>query len=106
MLLASIDLKALAPNEVALVVAARLRQHNHETAQLMAAAYELALCPWRPSEQDPTRRLSELDEHSADQLCLALSRSRYSAEAYAFQAQDLIRRLPQVFDAMLAGRLD
>ena len=51
-------------------------------------------------------RVRELDEFSADQLAFSLVWSRVTAQAHLFTAKDLIERLPVVYAALRAGRID
>ena len=51
----------------------------------------------------PTFRMAELDEHSADQVGPVVHWSRDTSVPFVHLADGLVRRLPMVHEAMLAG---
>ena len=103
--LAEVDLTALSSSELALVVAARFRQLNHDQGQLLAAALELGLTPYFTLD-GPTARLAELEVNSADQVGPVVHWSRDTSVPFLHLADAVVRRLPMVHAAMLAGLLE
>src|SRR5262245_13382097 len=82
--LMSLDESSLSAFERMLVLRARAREDNHTRALL----------------------LQSLSGVRADEVRAALALTRRGAEQLAGLAGDLVRRLPQVLAAMMAGELD
>ena len=103
--LASVDRSRLAPADVFEVLAARHRQIAHEQAQLLADLFEAG----RVSYEDgagPLDRQPGLDQYSADEAAFTLHWSVQTTAGYQDLAEDLLRRLPKVYTALAAGRID
>jgi hypothetical protein len=103
--LAALDLKALTGSQVVDVLKARYRQHNHERAQLLAVTAEVM----HRNEPDSTESIpSDVwpGEFAADEIRAALVLSRNAAQKLCMFAEDVLRRLPEIQQAFVAGVLD
>jgi hypothetical protein len=103
-ILAGFELSRLSGFDCVAVLKAQYRQANHEQARVMAAMAEVGVCGVVPD--DDLTRMKEPDEFSADEVRAALVLTRRSAEARFWLAHDLVKRLPQVHAAMVAGIVD
>src|SRR5690606_15230843 len=102
------DRSALADGELVAVLAARARQIAHLQAELLADMVAVAgRCHPRISEPPPgAGRWAEPVDHGADEIAAALSWTSLAAGCQLEFAERLIRRLPAVYQAMLAGQID
>jgi hypothetical protein len=100
-LLSTVDRARLDASGVSALARARQRQRAHVDAQLLADALEIGLTAWATSD-----RMSDLDEFSADHVAFELTWSLSFAKSQLLLARDLIRRLPRVYEALSAGRVD
>jgi hypothetical protein len=100
--LARLDLRALTESQVVDVLLARYRQHNHEKAQLLAVTAEVM------HRSDPGGPETDQwpGEFAADEVRAALVLSRNAAQKLCLFAEDVVRRLPDVQQAFVAGVLD
>ena len=103
--LASVDLSRVGSADLHVLVRARARQVAFEQAGLLADMLECAYSPYDAAE-DSLERVRDLGEFSADQVAFTLVWSRSGAEGHVLLAQDLIERLPVVYAALAAGRID
>jgi len=103
--LASVDRTRVASADLHVLARARARQVAFEQAALLADMLECAYSPYDAAE-DSLERVRELGEFSADQVAFTLVWSRSGAEDQVLLAQDLIERLPVVYAALAAGRID
>ena len=101
--LSTVDRTRLSGCQLAIVVAAQGRQVAHEQARLLADAVELGRIPW--DGPGPITR-EQADEFSADQIAMTLTISRWSAAKLQDLGEDLLTRLPAVYQALLDGRID
>jgi len=103
--LASVDRTRVASADLHVLARARARQVAFEQAALLADMLECAYSPYDAAE-DSLERVRELGEFSADQVAFTLVWSRSGAEDQVLLAQDLTERLPVVYAALAAGRID
>ena len=103
--LASVDRSRLAPADVFEVLAARRRQVAYEQAQLLADLFEAGRVCYGEGV-GPLDRQDGLDRFSADEAAFTLHWSVETTASYQELAADLLRRLPRVYAALAAGRLD
>jgi len=103
--LASVDVSRLAPGEVFEVLAAQARMVAHYQAQLLSSLYEGGRVTYVPGA-GPLDRKVDLDRFSADEASFTLRWSVQTTASYQFLAERLIRRLPAVYAALVAGRID
>ena len=102
-LLATVDREGLSAAQLATLAAARARQIAHEQAGLLADAVALAAIPW----DGPGRGTREQeDDFAADQVAFALTMSRWSAYRLLNLGEQLLQKLPMVYAALAAGRID
>ncbi len=101
--LATVDRGGLSAAELAVLAAARARQVAHDQAGLLADAVALAAIPWDgpgPIPQD------KADDFAADQVAFALTMSRWAAYRMLNLGEQLLQKLPMVYEALAAGRID
>jgi hypothetical protein len=103
--LASVDRSRLAPADVFAVLAAHQRLVSHYQAQLLADLLEAGRLTYADGA-GPLDRKAELDRFSADEAAFTLRWSVEAAASYQFLAEQLIGRLPKVYAALAAGRID
>ncbi len=104
-LLADIDMSALTGMDAVEVLRARHRQLSHDQAQLLAAMVEVGLCdPAAPPGE--VARLGESPPYAADEIRAALAWTRRAADREHYFAETLVQRMPAVFAALDAGRID
>ena len=101
--LASIDRTKLSGEDLCELLAARARQVAHEQAQLLADIRE---CAHTPAHGQTLARETKPVEFGADQIAFELRWSRTNAESHLHLATDLMVRLPTVYQALAAGRID
>jgi len=100
--LARVDTARLSGADTVTALRAWYRQHNHATAGLLRAIREAGLA----DSADAVSRAEELDDRSADEARAALAWSRGRAVMRLGLADDLLCRLPEVFEALDAGLID
>src|SRR5690606_33319745 len=102
------DRSALGDAELVAVLAARARQIARLQAQLMVDMVAVAdRCQPRVSEPPPgAGRWAEPVDHGADEIAAALSLTSLSAYYQLSLAERLVRDLPSVHAAMVAGEID
>jgi len=100
--LASVDLKGLTGSQCVDVVKARYRQASHERGQLFAVIAEVM----HRGEADSPAFAQWPGEFAADEVRAALVLTRRAAENLCVFAEDLVRRLPAVQQALAAGVID
>jgi len=100
--LARVDTARLSGADTVTALRAWYRQHNHATAGLLRAIREAGLA----DSADAVSRAEELDDWSADEARAALAWSRGRAVMRLGVADDLLCRLPEVFEALDAGLID
>src|SRR5258705_1113000 len=100
--LASLDLSSLTGSQCVDVLKARYRQGNQERGQLFAIITEVM------HRQDPDSTVFEQwpGEFAADEVRAALLFTRRAADDLCDFAEDLVRRLPPVQAALVAGVID
>jgi len=103
--LASVDRSRLTAAELLTLVAAQAQQVAHDQAQLLASMWEAGYAGY-PDDSGCVSRRERLDEFSADELAFTLRWSRTAVAVQLDLAKDLIERLPAVYAALLAGRID
>jgi hypothetical protein len=102
-LLATVDRDGLSAAQLAILATARARQIAHDQAGLFADAVALAAIPW----DGPGRGTREQeDDFAADQVAFALTMSRWSAYRLLDLGEQLLQKLPMVYEALAAGRID
>jgi hypothetical protein len=106
--LATIDRSRLSVADVYELLAARARLIAYEQGQLLADLLEAARTGpgFGGDGKDPTARPGRLDEFCADESAFTLCWSRSYAQGQTMLAHDLIERLPVVYAALVAGRID
>ncbi len=102
-ILATVDREGLSATQLAVLAAARARQVAHDQAGLLADAVALAAIPW--DGPGPVTR-DQADDFAADQVAFALTMSRWSAYRMLNLGEQLLQRLPMVYDALAGGRID
>src|SRR5262245_26620953 len=101
--LATVDRTRLSAAQLAILAAARARQIAHDQAGLLADAVALAAIPWH----GPGRGTREQeDDFAADQVAFALTMSRWGAHKLLNLGEILLHKLPMVYEALAAGRID
>src|SRR5258705_2384624 len=100
--LASLDLSSLTGSQCIDVLRARYRQANHERGQLFAIITEVM------HRQDPDTTVVEQwpGEFASDEVRAALLLTRRAADDLCDFAEDMVRRLPAVQGALVAGVID
>ena len=104
-LLAEINLHALTGSDAVEVLRARARQLSHEQAWLLATMVEVGLCD-PDAGPGEVARLAESPPYAADEIRAALAWSRRAADRELDFAEALVVRMPAVFTALEAGRID
>jgi hypothetical protein len=111
--LATIDRSRLSDADVYDLLAARARQLAHDQAQLLADLLEAGRTGHLRVgvvDDEPAARRGRgpawLDEFCADESAFTLRWSRPYAHGQTWLAHDLIERLPVVYAALVAGRID
>lgn len=103
--LSGLDRGVLNGHEMVEVVAARSRQISWLQAELAADITELAHCP--PGDAaSPPERSDLVDEFLSDEVGLALTLTRRSADYLVGVSLALCERLPNVWKALAAGAID
>ena len=103
--LAQVDEARLSSDDLHTVTLARSRQVAHEQARLLSCMLETAYAGYH-DDGEPLVRSRVLDEFSGDQLAFTLSWSRSAVQGQLDLAQQLVERLPAVYAALSAGRID
>jgi hypothetical protein len=101
MVLARIDRSRLGGDDLVSLLRARSRQIAHDQAQLLADAVEMAHCPGAG-----VTRARRPDEFAEVELAAALTWTGKAAGKQLWFGMDLLKRLPAVHEAMLAGAID
>jgi hypothetical protein len=101
--LSTVDFGGLPAELLQVALAAQGRQSSHEQARLLAAGVALARIPWEGP--DPVRR-DQADTFVSTRVAWTLTMSERSADKLLDLGFDLIDRLPMVYEALLAGRID
>jgi hypothetical protein len=96
------ELRGLTGHQVVGVLRERYSAEARAHAEVLEAVWETARCV----EPDSTRRLSDKDEWSNDEVRVALGLTRNAAARIVTEAFDVVHRLPELHDAMAAGDLD
>src|SRR5215475_14892647 len=104
-LLARVDRSTLDGSGVITLAQARARQIAHEQAELLADIAEIGRVDWHTPE-GVVARMSAPDEFSTDRIAWTLRWSLPAARAHLDLANDLLDRLPMVYAALQAGRID
>ncbi|MGH3692496.1 MAG: DUF222 domain-containing protein [Pseudonocardiaceae bacterium] len=104
-LLAGIDIHALIGADVVEVLRARVRQLSYEQARVLATMVEVGLCD-PDARGDEVARLVESPPYAADEIRAALAWTRRAADRELGFAETLVLRMPAVFTALEAGRID
>ena len=95
-------LRGLPGHQVVGVLRERYAVEARAHAATLEAVWETVLC----ADADSTERLSDPDEWSTDEVRAALGLTRAAATRLAADAHDVFHRLPELGEAMAAGRLD
>ncbi len=104
-LLATLDYERLSPHDLVRVLRAQQRQASH----YQAASYwtmERIVAAYEDPESESMGQASEAAEGAGAEIGAALRLTRRSAEWETRFALDLTRRVPEVFNAFLFGRID
>ncbi len=102
--LATVDRSRVGACDLHDLLQARVRLLAHVQAQLLADVWEAARSVGQPAES--LTRSDELTEFSGDEIAWTLHWSRSYAFGQALLGRVLLGKLPMVFEAMLAGRID
>ncbi len=102
--LATVDRSRLGACDLHDLLAARVRLLAHVQAQVLADVWETARTVGQPAES--LTRSDNVTEFSGDEIAWTLHWSRSYAFGQVLVGQALVCRLPMVFEAMLAGRID
>ncbi len=105
MVLAEIDRSKLNGHEMVIVLQARARLVSHDQAEMYADMMEVALSPPGDAASRP-ERINNLDEDSSAEIGAAVHLTRRAADIQLGIAWDLVERLPEVWQALRAGRID
>jgi hypothetical protein len=103
--LSTVDRSRLDCADAVTLLRVRSRQVAYDEAQLLADAAEVGLLDWDTPVGVVDRRC-EPDEFSKDRVAWALTCSLPAGQARLDLALDLLRRLPLVYAALAAGRID
>ena len=101
--LSTVDRAGLRAGQLQVVLMAQARQVAHDQAQLMADAIALARIPWDGTEPITQDQAFELE---ISRVAWTLTMSERAAGKLLDLGTDLIERLPMVYAALLAGRID
>ena len=104
-LLAEVDWDRLAPADLVVVLRAQQRQIAHYQAGLHWTANRI-VAAYEDSDQEGPMELREAADGAAAEIGAALRFTRRSAELTTALAVELLRRLPAVWGALLAGQID
>ncbi len=104
-LLARIDIHTLTGADAVEVLRARVRQLSYEQARVLATMVEVGLCD-PDARGDEVARLVEPTPYAADEIRAALAWTRRAADRELDFAEALVLRMPAVFTALEAGRID
>lgn len=104
--LASLDYDRLSPYDLVRVLGAQQRQAAHYQAASYWTMDRIVTAYQNPHDLEDARDLTLAVDGAAAEIGAALSLTRTSAEYETGMAVDLNRRLPQVLDALLRGRID
>ncbi len=104
-LLTGIDIHALTGHDAVEVLQARARQLSHEQARLLATMVEVGLCD-PDAGPGEVARLVEPALYAGDEIRAALAWTRRAAERELGFAEALVLRMPAVFRALEAGKID
>ncbi len=102
--LATVDRSRVGACDLHDLLAARVRLLAHVQAQVLADVWETARAVGQPAES--LTRSDNLTEFSGDEIAWTLHWSRSYAFGQVLVGQALVCRLPMVFEAFLAGRID
>jgi hypothetical protein len=102
--LASVDRSRVGAGDLHDLLQARVRLLAHVQAQLLADVWEAARSVGQPAES--LVRCDEVTEFCGDEIAWTLRWSRSYAFGQVLLGRVLLGRLPMVFAAMLAGRID
>jgi hypothetical protein len=102
--LATIDRSAVAAEDLHDLLAARFRLLTHVQGQLLADVWETARTVGQPAGS--LSRSDEVTEHSGTEIGWTLAWTESYAFAQVLLGRALLGRLPAVWAAMLAGRID
>src|SRR5258705_10035099 len=103
-LLGCVDRSRVGAEDLHHLVRARARQVAHEQAELLADLFEAGLAAHEEGES--VARAKDADEFSPDQIAWTLRCSQSYARGQVYLGGALTRRLPMVWAALRAGRLD
>jgi len=103
-LLAGIDIHALAGADAVEVLRARARQLSHDQARLLAVMVEVGLCD-PDAGAGEVARLSQTPPYAADEIRAALAWTRSAADRKLGFAETLVVRMLAVFAALESGRI-
>ena len=101
--LSTVDRTGLRAGQRQVVLMAQARQVAHDQAQLMADAIALARIPWDGTEPITQDQAFDLE---ISRVAWTLTMSERAAAKLLDLGTDLIERLPMVYQALLAGRID
>jgi hypothetical protein len=101
--LASIDRDRITGYQRVILMKARSRQIGYDQAEFYA---DITAIHEAESKLVPGEWTSDVDEMAASEIRTALSLTRRAADHHLGLAQDLIRRLPQVGEALRDGLID
>lgn len=104
-LLDGVERSALNGYEMVEVMQARARQVAHDQAALLADMVEVAHCAAGDFDA-PAARMDHPDDYAADEIRMALCLTRRAADSMLGLALDVVQRLPQVHEALVAGQID
>jgi hypothetical protein len=96
------ELAGLTGHQVVGVLRERYAEQARGQAATLAAVWETVRC----ADADSTDRLTDPDEWSVDEVRAALGLTRAAAQRLADDAHAMFHRLPELGEAMAAGRLD
>jgi len=102
--LATVDRSRVGAGDLHDLLRARVRLLAHVQAQVLADVWETARAVGQPAES--MTRSDGVTEFSGDEIGWTLHWSRSYAFSQVLVGQALLCRLPMVFEAMLAGRID
>ena len=102
--LATVDRSRVGACDLHDLLQARVRLLAHVQAQLLADVWEAARSVGQPAES--LARSGEVTEFSGDEVAWTLHWSRSYAFGQVLLGRVLLGKLPMVFEAMLAGRID
>ena len=101
--LSTVDRTRLRAGQLQIVLMAQAKQVAHEQARLMADAVALGKIPWDGSEPITQEQAFDLE---ISRVAWTLTMSERAAGKLLDLGTGLIERLPMVYQALLAGRID